>query len=145
MSVESTPEGWSGTEGYDLIIGSELCYLQEHCVLADVLAQLLISSPHKARDSPPGREAIEVVATSLPLRLPQPAAVIVQRSDRLGWAPFLARCGELRLDVDLVPVHEIQKEVEAAMSHGATSAKWDPGLDPAYVLCVIKAPAPPVN
>ena len=54
------------------------------------------------------------------------AAVVVQRSDRLGWEPFLARCDELGLHVDLAPVTGLQEGLSYVV-------EWDP----AYVLCVV--------
>jgi len=121
---------------FDLVVGSELCYVREHSVLADVLARLLLLPPATTKQEPEALRGVDPTTTSdnaapqpsppppaaaavaasagsrqsrflelptaddplrLPLELPRPAAVIVQRRDRAGWLPFLARCSEVGL------------------------------------------------
>ena len=107
----------TATEHYDLIIGSELCYVKEHQVLADVLSKLL----------PPIHEENTNAKIEIgDARVALPAAVIVQRADRSGWQPFLMRCAHLGLKTGVTPIADVPLQL---VGH----QEWDS----AYVLCTV--------
>ena len=111
-------------EFYDLIIGSELVYAPHHCVVADVLARLIL-------DAPAANDKKDVSRVSGP-----PRGIIVQRADRPGWKYFLQKAVQRGLNVTVVPA-----DVVVADHLDTSDGKFLLDMDLAsYAVCELTIP-----